>query len=64
MKTIDKAIQDKTALTNKLKSELDSDRVQADKFKQEVAEILKRTEPQQKEIEKNEKDQFDLIRLA
>ena len=41
---------------------MSQDRERAEKFKQEATEILKRTEPQQKEIENNEKAQFDQIR--
>lgn len=62
LKTITKAIEDKSGLSDKLKQELNQDRERAEKFKQEVGEILKRTEPQQKEIENGEKAQFDQIR--
>lgn len=51
-------------MSERLKQELSQDRERAEKFKQEVTEIVKRTEPQQKEIENNEKAQFDQIRLV
>lgn len=62
LKTIGKAIEDKSALSSKLGQELAQDRDRAEKMRLEMAEIVKRTEPQQKEIESGEKVQFDQIR--
>lgn len=62
LKMYTKTLQDKKAMANKLKQELEGDQTRVDTYKSEVQDIQKRADEQNRVIETMERESFDLVR--
>ena len=62
LKILVKAREDKRALAERLRRELDDEQRQCDKYRSEVAAIVKRTDEQHSSMDSAEREHFELVR--